>query len=194
MRVSRAQFAQNREKIIDAASELFLDKGFSAIGVAEVMKAAGFTHGGFYGHFDSKEQLAYETSRHLFHKTEQNWKQIINDHPEAPLEALFDFYLSSANLSGLSGPCALSSLSQELGRQSAEIRSALAGDIQALSTIIAELIPAADEVTRGRRALAAVTAMIGSISLARATDDPALAEAILSATKANLLNSINAVT
>jgi len=62
MRVSREQAAENRRRIVDAAGRLFRDKGFDGVGVDAIMKSAGLTHGGFYGHFDSKEALAAEAS------------------------------------------------------------------------------------------------------------------------------------
>jgi TetR/AcrR family transcriptional regulator, transcriptional repressor for nem operon len=63
MRVSRQKAAENRERIIDAAGALFREKGFDGIGVAEIMKAAELTHGGFYGHFDSKDDLVAQAGR-----------------------------------------------------------------------------------------------------------------------------------
>src|SRR5215217_1833227 len=64
MRVSREQMVENRHRILDAASRLFREKGFDAVSVAEVMKAAGLTHGGFYGHFRSKDDLIAHAIRH----------------------------------------------------------------------------------------------------------------------------------
>lgn len=65
MRVSRDQMAENRRRILEVASRLFRDKGFDAVSVAEVMKAAGLTHGGFYGHFSSKDDLIAQTLAHV---------------------------------------------------------------------------------------------------------------------------------
>ncbi|NKJ38465.1 TetR/AcrR family transcriptional regulator [Rhizobium sp. SG570] len=187
MRVSREQFAQNREKILTAAGKLFLDKGFTAIGVAEVMKAAGFTHGGFYGHFESKEQLAYEASRELFRKTEESWKWIVSSNPDAPLDALLKHYLASANLFGPGRSCVFATLSQELGRQSEEMRAAFADALNALAAILVAIVPGSDEADRKHRALFTLTAMMGAVSLARATGDPVLAEALLAAARQDLL-------
>ena len=64
MKVSREQVAENRRRILDAASRLFRGNGFEAVTVAEVMKAAGLTHGGFYGYFKSKDDLIAETLAH----------------------------------------------------------------------------------------------------------------------------------
>ena len=67
MKVSREQAAKNRERIVEAAAQLFRERGFEGIGVADLMKEAGLTHGGFYGHFSSKDDLIAEASaRSLF--------------------------------------------------------------------------------------------------------------------------------
>ncbi len=81
MRVSREKFAENREKILQVAGVLFRENGFDGIGVAEIMKACGMTHGGFYGHFESKEDLALEVSRDLIEKVKIRWNEIIAQPP-----------------------------------------------------------------------------------------------------------------
>src|SRR5882762_2494795 len=98
MRVSREKFAENRERILQVAGELFRAKGFDGIGVAEIMKAAGLTHGGFYGHFSSKDDLAREASKALVAKTKERWQAVIDNAPEEPLDALLRHYLSRRNL------------------------------------------------------------------------------------------------
>ena len=77
MRVSREQAAANRERIIETAGELFRSKGFSGIGVADIMKAAELTHGGFYGHFASKDDLIAQASRRSMQRAAENWKKVV---------------------------------------------------------------------------------------------------------------------
>jgi TetR/AcrR family transcriptional repressor of nem operon len=74
MRVSREKAAENRERIIDAAGALFRAKGFGGIGVADIMKAADLTHGGFYGHFASKDDLVAQASRRTMARAAANWE------------------------------------------------------------------------------------------------------------------------
>src|SRR5262245_7153686 len=105
MRVSREKFAENREKILTVAGVLFREKGFDGIGVAEIMKAAGMTHGGFYGHFGSKEELALEVSRALIEKVKIRWNEIIASAPERPLDALLNHYLSRCSVDDPGGSC-----------------------------------------------------------------------------------------
>src|SRR5215475_8992823 len=73
MKVTREQFAANREKIVQVASTLFRKHGFEGIGVADIMKAAGLTHGGFYGHFKSKEDLAAEACTRALARAAEKW-------------------------------------------------------------------------------------------------------------------------
>ena len=77
MRVSREQAAANRERIIDAAASLFRAKGFTGIGVADIMKAADLTHGGFYGHFTSKDDLVAQASRRTMARSAANWTRVV---------------------------------------------------------------------------------------------------------------------
>ena len=74
MRVSREQAVQNRERIVEAAAQLFRERGFDGIGVADLMKEAGLTHGGFYGHFSSKEELIAEASAHALAGSLAVWR------------------------------------------------------------------------------------------------------------------------
>src|SRR5205823_5196787 len=76
MRVSREQAADNRERIVEAAAQLFRERGFEGIGVADLMKEAGLTHGGFYGHFSSKEALIAEASGRAFTQSLALWSKI----------------------------------------------------------------------------------------------------------------------
>jgi len=77
MKVSREQAAENRERIVQVAAKLFRERGFDGVGVADLMKAAGLTHGGFYGHFASKEDLAGEACGRAINRPLQIWSVAI---------------------------------------------------------------------------------------------------------------------
>ena len=172
MRVSREKFAENRERILQVAGELFREKGFDGIGVAEIMKAAGLTHGGFYGHFDSKDDLACEASKALVTKTKERWQDIIDESPE-PLDALLTHYLSRRNLE--SSNCVFASLTQEVSRHGPNMQSTFTGGLMDLTAILEQVMPGQTEEERRRKALASLSAMMGAVILARAMDNPALA-------------------
>jgi len=95
MKVSREQAALNRERIVDVAARLFREKGYDGIGVADLMKNAGLTHGGFYGHFASKEDLMVEACQHALEKSLDGWRAKIASHPQRALPAIVDSYLST---------------------------------------------------------------------------------------------------
>jgi TetR/AcrR family transcriptional regulator, transcriptional repressor for nem operon len=187
MRVSREKFAQNREKIIEVAGDLFREKGFDGIGVAEIMKAAGLTHGGFYGHFQSKDELAYEASRALAGRAEARWKALVADSPDAPLVALLDHYLSRRNLEDKSKGCVFASLTQEVGRHGPAMQEAFTDGLMGLAGVLEGVVDGADEAERRKRSLAGLSAMVGAVILARAMDDPDLADEFLEATRDSLL-------
>src|ERR1700684_135930 len=97
MRVSRAKAAEHRDRIIDAAGALFRAKGFGGIGVADIMKAANLTHGGFYGHFASKDDLAALACRKATAQAADNWQQTAAKSPDEAYAALLMRYLQPSH-------------------------------------------------------------------------------------------------
>src|SRR5687767_15927798 len=94
MKVSREQAALNRERILEAAAQLFRERGFDGIGVADLMKEAGLTHGGFYGHFSSKEELIAEASARALTGSLAVWRKPAERAPDDPLSAVAGAYLT----------------------------------------------------------------------------------------------------
>src|SRR5215470_7538442 len=94
MRVSREQAAANRKRIIDAAASMFRTKGFAGVGVADIMKAADLTHGGFYGHFASKDDLVAQASRRSMQRAAQNWRKVVAESGGDAFATLLTRYLS----------------------------------------------------------------------------------------------------
>jgi TetR/AcrR family transcriptional repressor of nem operon len=184
MRVSREKFAENRERILQVAGELFRAKGFDGIGVAEIMKAAGLTHGGFYGHFSSKDDLAREASKALVAKTKERWQTVIDNAPKEPLDALLRHYLSRRNLE--SSDCVFASLTQEVSRHGPAMQSTFTGGLMDLAMILEQVTPGDTPEERRRKALASLSSMMGAVILARAMDNPHLADELLAATQAEL--------
>ena len=95
MRVSREQAEQNRERIVETAATLFREKGFDGIGVADLMKSAGLTHGGFYGHFASKEDLLAEAAAHALKKSVARWEGYLAEDRHSALDKIGDGYLTA---------------------------------------------------------------------------------------------------
>lgn len=175
MKVSREQVAENRQKILDAASRLFRDRGYDDVTVAEVMAAAGLTHGGFYGHFASKEELIAETLSYTLARAPG---------ADRDLASYADAYLSPAHRDHRDRGCAVAALGGETVRQSAEARAAMTESLRRQITRFTETAPGASAAERRQAAIASWAAMVGGIVLARLADDPKLSDEILRATRA----------
>lgn len=186
MKVSREQAAQNRERIVEVASRLFREKGFDGIGVADLMKGAGLTHGGFYGHFASKEDLLAEACGKAMEHSVAHWQRVMQKSPGQPLAAITRQYLSEDHRDHPGLGCAVTALATDVARVGPEVRQALTDGALAQIAILAGLEPDGTPEERRRKAIAHYAAMIGGVVLARAVADPALSQEILAAVAATL--------
>lgn len=184
MKVSREQMAENRQRILDVASRLFREKGFDAVSVAEVMKAAGLTHGGFYGHFASKDDLVAQSLGHALSASVAGGMD---------LPAYVQDYLSARHRLNPGMGCPTAGLAAEIRHQTAPAQAAMTTGLQAQIARIAEALPGPDAALRRRAAIGSWAAMVGAVILARATDDPALADEILAETRVWLTDLIQPV-
>jgi TetR/AcrR family transcriptional repressor of nem operon len=189
MRVSRQKAAANRERIIDAAGALFREKGFDGIGVADIMKAVDLTHGGFYGHFASKDDLIAQASRRALASAAANWGKIVDEAPKHRYAALLEHYLSPRHRDHPGHGCAFAALSADAARCGKPVRAAFAGGLEPLIDIVVGAIPGRSKPARRRKAIAAVAELVGALILARAVDDPALSDEILDAARSELLQA-----
>jgi TetR/AcrR family transcriptional repressor of nem operon len=179
MKVSREQVVENRRRILDAAAQLFRQKGFDNVTVAEVMSAAGLTHGGFYGHFDSKEALINAAMAH-----EQTARR---GRPQLENAARYaDAYLSRQHRDNIGVSCPFSSLGTEAARGSPAVRRTLTESLARWIETFSEASQGPTPEERRRNAIAAVSAMVGGMVLARIVDDDRLSDEILAAARASL--------
>lgn len=182
MRVSREQAAENRRRIVETAARLFRERGFARVGVAEIMQAAGLTHGGFYGHFRSKDDLAREACRAAIDRATESWQRRTAANPARPLDALAEAYLTPRHRDAPGGGCIHAALTAEIARlDDPELRRSFTEGLAGLAGVLARAGPEADAEDRETAALARLSTMIGALILARAVDDPALSERILAA-------------
>ncbi|WP_337269268.1 TetR/AcrR family transcriptional regulator [Oryzifoliimicrobium ureilyticus] len=186
MRVSREKFAENREKIILVAGRMFRERGFDGVGVADIMKAAGFTHGGFYGHFQSKDELAIEVCKGLIAKVEDRWSEIIASNPARPLAALLEHYISWCMIDDPSDSCVFAALMHEVSRSEGEMRKVFNDGLSMLADLLAQIAPGATTQEKRKNGLTTLASMMGAINLARAVEDRALAAEILSSMREKL--------
>lgn len=175
MRVSRDQMATNRVRILSEASRLFRERGFDAVTVSEVMKAAGQTHGGFYSHFASKDDLVAQTIAFAL----DGEGDALSD-----LQGWIDVYLSPLHRDHAGEGCPTASLAGLMRQQTPEARAAMAKGLDAQIDRFARSLPAGDPGTRRREAIGRWSAMVGALVMARAVDDPALADELLTSTRA----------
>jgi TetR/AcrR family transcriptional regulator, transcriptional repressor for nem operon len=179
MKVSREQAAANRERIVDAASKLFRERGFDGIGVAGLMKGAGMTHGGFYGHFASKDQLFGEACSRAVERSCKRWTEIADEAGDDAFVALVRNYLSQQRLSTVGSGCVFAALGSDVSRQRKSVRRVFADGFERLIAILAQAAPGKVKAEKRKRAIAVFSEMVGAMVLARAVDDPALATEIL---------------
>jgi TetR/AcrR family transcriptional repressor of nem operon len=187
MRVSREKAAANRDRIVDAAATLFRAKGFGGIGVADIMKAAALTHGGFYGHFASKEDLVAQASRRTMARAAANWEGIAADAFDHPYAALLRHYLTPRHRDDPGRGCPFAALGTDAARSGKVVRTAFAEGLEPLIAILAEAIAGGSRAARRRKAVAAMAGLVGALTLARAVGDGPPSDEILNAVRRELL-------
>ena len=180
MKVSREQVAKHRTRILAAAARLFRQRGFDDVTVAEVMKDAGLTHGAFYGYFPSKQALIAEAVGQALPPAPDKAR------PRRPAAEFADGYLSVRHRDVRATSCLFSSLGTEAARGSAELRHNMT---EAVRSRIDHLgVEAEGDTPREKRraAIAAWSAMVGAMVLARIIDDEKLSKEVLAETRASL--------
>jgi TetR/AcrR family transcriptional repressor of nem operon len=173
---------ESRKRILDAAGRLFRRDGVDRVGVDAVMHAAGLTHGGFYGHFRSKEALVGEVAVASLARAAARWERLAGEAGEAALETIVHSYLDPAHVAEAERGCVLTTIAPEVARRP-EQRPALADAVRRMTAVLAQVMPGSDPV----KARAALATMVGAVVLARLEDDPTEAAAVLAAAAAAVL-------
>lgn len=177
MRKSREDAAETRKRIVEAAARQFRENGIAATGLAELMKAAGLTHGGFYKHFRSKDQLVAEATV----AAADSLLQEMAAHPT--FKSAVAAYLSTGHRDNPASGCPLAALGDELARSGKPARAAAtAGFMRLADTLAGDACTAAAR----RRALVAAATMIGALTMSRVVSDPKLSAEILVAAEKSL--------
>lgn len=187
MRVSKAQAQANREHIVETASVMFRERGYDGVGVADLMAAAGFTHGGFYKHFGSKADLMAEASANsLAQSTAAAESMSVQD--------FIDVYVSRDHRDGRSTGCTMAALCGDAARQSGDVKAAFAEGIERTLQTLGEKYPKAADAPQGEgrtQMIDLLARAVGAIMLSRACpDDSALADEILAVCHASMTASL----
>jgi TetR/AcrR family transcriptional repressor of nem operon len=163
MRITNDQANQNRERVVDTASRLFRERGFDGVSVADLTKAAGFTHGGFYNHFKSKGELSAEALKRAFeHMAEERARA-------KDLAELISRYLSDVHRKSPGKGCPAAALAGDASRQSEEVKSEFAEGVEGMIRTFEERLPRTMRgAARRRFAIGLVSRMVGALALARA--------------------------
>jgi AcrR family transcriptional regulator len=180
----------SHERIVQAAARAIRRSGYDGTGVADIMKAAGLTHGAFYAHFESREAMLAEAADRAGAESNTFAASVIAAAPpEQALQALMQAYLSKEHLAGIETGCPVSALGSEMPRQSPEVRRAATARIKEMIDLVSRQSPDWGQPDAHERALVTVATMVGTLVLARAVDDPALSDALCNATLKRLAPS-----
>lgn len=189
MKVSKEKAAEHRAAIVAAAGRLFRERGFDKVGVAEITKAAGLTHGGFYGHFASKDALAAEACGAAF---QESLGRLPADEasPDGPLSAFLDRYLTALHRDRPDAGCPMSAFAAEVARQDPAVQARFGEGLERFFEVVEKRLPdtVKEPAERRARAVAIVSALVGGMALARATAQavPDLSAEILAALRGQL--------
>ncbi len=177
----------SHERIVDVAARAIRRSGYDGTGVADIMKEAGLTHGAFYAHFASREAMLAEAAERAGAESIAAAASVVAAvPPEQSLHALMSVYLSKAHRESIETGCHISALGSEMPRQSPEVRHAATRRIKEMIDLVARQMPDWGQPSAHERALVTVATMVGTLTLARAVDDPALSDALCSATLKSL--------
>lgn len=183
MKVTKAQAQENRARIVATAATLFRQHGYEGIGLADLMAASGFTHGGFYNHFRSKSDLIAEATARTLSDTATRTRG-------TDVAAFLDVYLTRQHRDARGEGCAMAALGGDAARQPESVKAAFAAGIEGLLAALGE--SSAESTTPHTRAqlIDIVAGAVGALVLSRACpDDSALADEILQVCRAQRLAS-----
>lgn len=182
MRVSREKAKENHERVIDTAAGLLREHGYDGIGVADLMKAAGLTQGGFYRNFASKDDLIVKATGRALEATGAMLQEELAAAPEAAFQNLIEHYLSGEHRDAKASGCILPALAADAARRDdPALRAVFVDAIEAYLHALDAIAPTMPEVSRSRAPAAILAEMVGAVVLARAMGTGDKADKLLGA-------------
>ena len=173
------------ERIVTAAARAIRRSGYAGTGVADIMKEAGLTHGGFYAHFDSRTQLLAEAADRAGAQSMERMRKVADRAaPEDALRAFVDAYLSDAHVEAPEAGCSLAALGTEMPRQAPEVRQVCARRLKDMVDLVERQLPEWGAPGQHDKALAVMSCLVGAMVLARASDDKRVSKDVRNAAKA----------
>ncbi len=176
------------ERIVEVAARAIRRSGYGGTGVADIMKEAGLTHGGFYAHFPSREAMLAEAADRAGAEAVAASAKVAADAPKKrALPVMLRAYLSKAHIQNAQMGCPVAALGSEMPRQAPEVRRAATRRIKEMIDLVARQSPDWGEPGAHERALVTVATMVGTLLLARAVDEPVLSDALCKAALNHLI-------
>jgi TetR/AcrR family transcriptional repressor of nem operon len=189
MRYSREHKLETHTRIVKRASVRLREKGAHGIGVADLMKDAGLTHGGFYAHFDSREALVIEAFAHAMDRSTERWRKLAEQTaPEQRMAAIVDSYLTPLHRDDPGHGCAIPTLGAEIARESPKTRRAFAAKLDEMIDMLAAQLPDLPRKTARKQAMAAIATMMGTLVMARVAGNSEFSDEILSSGREAVLS------
>ncbi len=195
MRYSRQHKLETHERIVKTAAVKLRERGAHGVGVADLMKHAGLTHGGFYAHFASREALVIEAFDYAMDRSTARWRRTAQElAPEQRFAAIIDAYLTSAHRDDPGHGCAVPALAAEIAREGIKTRKAFSVKLEQMVGMLAEQIPGRSRKAARQQAMATLSMMVGAMILSRASGAGELSDDLLAAGRDALLNRQSAAT
>jgi TetR/AcrR family transcriptional repressor of nem operon len=193
MRYSKEHKLETHARIVKKASVRLREKGAHGIGVADLMKDAGLTHGGFYAHFDSREALVIEAFAYAMDRSTDRWRKLAaQTPPEERLATIVDSYLTPVHRDDPGHGCAIPALSAEIARENPKTRKAFAAKLEQMIEMIAAQIPDVPRKAARKQAMASLATMMGTLVLARVAGSTKFSDDILGAGRDAVLDRVAA--
>jgi TetR/AcrR family transcriptional regulator, transcriptional repressor for nem operon len=182
MRYSREHKLETHARIVKKASVRLREKGAHGIGVADLMKDAGLTHGGFYAHFDSREALVIEAFADAMDRGTKRWRKLAEQTPpDKRLATLVESYLTPVHRDDPGHGCAIPTLAAEIARESPRTRKAFAAKLEQMIDVFAAQILDVPRKAARKQAMAVIATMMGTMVLARVAGNGDFSDEILGA-------------
>ncbi|QOZ34915.1 TetR/AcrR family transcriptional regulator [Bradyrhizobium sp. CCBAU 53421] len=182
MRYSKEHKQETHARIVKKAATRLRERGAHGIGVADLMKDAGLTHGGFYAHFDSREALVIEAFNYAMDRATERWRKVTAEvPPEKRLATMVEGYLSATHRDDPGQGCAVPALGAEIARESPKTRKAFALKLDQMIDMMADQIQDVPRKTARRQAMATLATMMGTIVMSRIAGNGEMSDEILSA-------------
>ncbi len=189
MRYSKEHKLETHARIVRKASVRLREKGAHGVGVADLMKEAGLTHGGFYAHFDSREALVIEAFAYAMDRSTERWRKLAeHTPPEKRFVTIVNSYLTTTHRDDPGHGCAVPALGAEIVRESSKTRKAFAARLEQMVEMLADQIPEVPRKAARKHAMASLATMMGTLVLARVAGNGEFSDDILGAGRAAVLD------